>query len=78
MIKHKNAKINEHYWAYRLPTEVNGTTEILVVLKCKDGYQVCGAWECGIGDKQIVLIRKIRKPKVLEGNRLLYGEYDDG
>ena len=59
--------IGEHCWAV-----TDG--ELLVVLKTDpEGYEVCGPWECGIGNSsQLEIIKIIKKPKGHINTKLYY------
>ena len=59
-------KAGQHCWA-----TCDG--KLMVVLKEEDGYfQVCGAWECGIGIDNIELISIIERPELHENTELYY------
>ena len=67
MIKDEDVKIGEHCWA-------TSDGDLMVVLKAEDGgFQVCGAWGCGIGIDNIELIGIINRPEGYEDTRLYYG-----
>lgn len=67
MIDNKKVKIGDHCWA------IFPKGELLVVLKVSDGYEVCGAWECGCGEKDLEIISIIRRPKKYRKTILAYG-----
>ena len=53
----------EHYWAY-----FKDEKELVIVLyQGEDFFDVCGAWECGTGKKDIEIISKIDKPEGFKG-----------
>ena len=61
-------KANHHYWAKSHYGD-------LVVVLCdldEEGFEVCGAWEGGIGAKDIELIAEIPRPYGYEENPLMY------
>jgi len=55
-MKDEDVELGQHCWAVS-----NG--KLLVVLKTQtQGYEVCGAWECGIAVEELDLISIIEKP----------------
>jgi len=67
MIDHKDTKNGKHYWAS------NNSGMLLIVLKTSEGeYEVCGDWECGIGENAIEIIEEIKEPKGYEKHKLCY------
>lgn len=65
MLKDEYVKIGDHCWAL-----LEG--ELLVVLKTKNNYEVCGAWECGVCSSRLELLEIIIKPVNHENTELLY------
>ena len=59
--------IGEHYWATL-------DDRLLVVLRDKDGYEVCGPWECGLllDAKRLVILEHIKRPAGHESTVLYY------
>ena len=57
--------IGQHYWAI-------SKGEAVVVLACRKGYQVCGAWECGMSEDEVQLVDYIDTPRSLERTKLYY------
>ncbi len=59
-------KIGEHCWAL-----LDGA--LLVVLKTDEGsYEVCGAWECGVGAHRLQILSIIPRPVGHEITKLYY------
>ena len=67
MINHDNTENGKHYWA------IHPSFGILVILKTRGRYQVCGAWESGIRKEEIEIIKEIEKPEGYEESHLYYG-----
>ena len=72
MIENKEVPIGAHCWALM-------NDKLLVVLKrasngvtC-EGYEVCGAWECGVRPEEIDIIEIIKKPVGHKHTELSYG-----
>ena len=66
-MKFEDLKIGQHLW-------VLSNDELLMVAKFdEDGYEVCGAWECGIGEHECEIIELINVPKGHENAKLYYG-----
>ena len=66
-MKNEDVKIGEHCWA-------TSDGKLMVVLKREDGgFEVCGAWECGIGIDNIELIGIIDRPECYKDASLYYG-----
>jgi len=67
-MKFEDLKIGQHLW-------VLSNDELLMVAKFdEDGYEVCGAWECGIGKNECEIIELINAPKGYEGTKMYYGD----
>lgn len=57
----------KHYWAI-------SENEVLVVCGSdEEGYDVCGAWECGIPKDAIKIIEEIKLPDSLKNLKFYYG-----
>lgn len=66
MLKDSDVKIGQHCWAL-------SNCKLLIVLKAEaGGYDVCGAWECGIGADEIEIISVIDKPEGFDSTQLYY------
>lgn len=66
MIKNSKVKVGDHCWAL-------SCNELLIVLKTeRDGYEVCGAWECGMSYNELEIISIIKKPKKYIKTKLYY------
>jgi hypothetical protein len=64
----EDLKIGQHLWVL-----VNG--ELLMVAKFDDdGYEVCGAWECGIPSHECEIIELVTVPKGYETAKMYYGD----
>ena len=72
MIPHEQTKNGCHYWAITKENDDWNTKEILVVLKVRERYEVCGPWECGIESGYIEIIEEIVKPSGYEQHILYY------
>jgi len=67
-LKDKDIDIGSHCWAL-------SKGELLIVLKTGKGrYEVCGAWECGIGVDDIDIIEVINRPTSHKETKLYYLE----
>lgn len=65
-MENKDVKIGQHCWAIM-------ENKLVVVLKDEDeGYEVCGAWECGTSAKSLTLLEIINKPKNYDETKLYY------
>ena len=64
-MKDEDIPIGSHFWA-------TSRGELLVILKTESGYQVCGAWECGMAFKEFEFVDFIIKPDETEGMKLYY------
>lgn len=65
-IKNEDVQIGQHCWAM-------SAGKLLVVLKVYDeSYEVCGAWECGIGADELELIEIIDRPEGHNDTKLYY------
>ena len=58
-------EIGQHFWAL-----LRG--ELLVLMKTRLGYELCGDWECGIDFDEFEIISLIDKPKGHEQTKLYY------
>ena len=62
----EEVKIGEHCWAL-------SNDRLLIVLKSAPTfYEVCGAWECGIGADELEIIQVIPRPAAYENTKLYY------
>lgn len=57
--------IGEHYWALM-------EDKLVVVLKTKEGYEVAGPWEGGVGSNEVKIISHISKPQQYKNTELYY------
>jgi hypothetical protein len=65
-MKDEMIEAGQHCWAI-------SAGKLLVVLKIEDGwYEVCGAWECGIGAEKIEIISIIDRPADHLSTKLYY------
>ena len=62
---HSDLKPGDHAWAM-----YDG--KLMVVMRVRDGYEVCGPWECGIGEDGLELVQRIDRPKGAENVPLYY------
>lgn len=68
VMKFEDLKIGQHLW-------VICSGELLMVAKFNDKrYEVCGAWECGIGKDECEIIELVDIPKGYEKTKLYYGQ----
>jgi len=71
-------KQGDHFWAL----VKNAKQPLMVVMalgsSMQDGFEVCGAWECGIGGQDIELVQKIERPSGHESTGLYYLFGEDG
>ena len=66
-MKFEDLKIGQHLW-------VVAKNKLLMVAKFNEhGYDVCGAWECGIGKKDCEIIELVNVPKGHENTKMYYG-----
>ena len=65
-MKFRDLEIGQHLWV------LNQNELIMVAKFCEEGYEVCGAWECGIGHKECEIIELINKPKGYEKTKYYY------
>jgi len=62
----KDLKIGQHLW-------VLSNNKLLMVAKFdENGYEVCGAWECGISHKECKIIELVNVPKGQENTKMYY------
>jgi hypothetical protein len=66
MISHNETQNGKHYWA------INKDFGMMIVLKTRNRYQVCGAWACGIDENEINIIEEIAEPDGYRGHNLYY------
>lgn len=65
MIKAKDLPLGTHFWAL-----MDGN--LVVIGKEKDGYYVCGGWECSIREEEFDIIELINFPKGYNAENLYY------
>ncbi len=70
MIDHADAKEGEHFWA--LMGWPGQPGKLVVVNRTKEGYEVCGGWECVIPHAELQLIARIDRPEGHEETELYY------
>lgn len=65
-MKFEDLKIGQHLW-------VLSDNKLLMVAKFdKSGYEVCGAWECGIDKNDCKIIELVDAPKGYEEIKMYY------
>ena len=68
-MKFEDLKIGQHLWVL-----VEG--KLLMVAKFDSyGFQVCGAWECGISPNECKIVKLVNVPKSHKKTELYYNEY---
>lgn len=68
MLHKDEVVVGEHYWAL-----MGETDELVVVMYVKSGFfEVCGAWECGVGWDDLTVVSHIPKPEGYEDRGLYY------
>lgn len=66
-MKFKDLKIGQHVWLI-------SKGKILIGAKFDNyGYEVCGAWECGIDKDDCEIIELIKAPRGHKKTKLYYG-----
>ncbi len=66
--KFKDLKIGQHLW-------VLSSGKLLMVAKFDEkGYEVCGAWECGISKNECKIIEIVDTPKGYEKTKMYYSQ----
>jgi len=64
----EDIKIGEHCWALSLG-------KLLIAMKSTETrYEVCGAWECGLGSEELEILEVIPRPTGHEAASLYYGQ----
>jgi len=59
-MKFKDLKIGQHLWGIY-------DNQLVMLAKFDDGgYEVCGAWECGIGKDKVKIIKLVEVPEGYE------------
>lgn len=57
--------IGSHFWALM-------DNKLVIIIKCGDGYYVCGGWECNINFKYFKFIEYISVPMGYKEKELYY------
>ena len=66
IIKFEDLKIGQHLWV------LLGNELVMVAKFDEYGYEVCGAWECGISKNDCEIIKLVPFPKGYENTKLYY------
>lgn len=64
-LRHCDMERGDHAWAVL-------QEKLVVVMRVKDGYFVCGPWECGVDEDEVILLERIERPKSAKEMPLYY------